>query len=180
MSKYSRELKRTIAKEYLVNGLSSHQLAARYSIESRQIRYWGQVYVIHGSHSFEPAWENILIEKEGHSRGYRRLSLSEVMTMTILLHQRHYRDFKHFYCDYLLRYQRQDFPNLVIYTRFVEIMTELLIPFTVFVKCCCPERCDGLSFRITIAFIATEFLSDERLEERRQQDSFMVSNCLSL
>ena len=55
MSKYNRELKRTIAKEYLENGLSSHQLAARYSIESRQIRYWGQVYVIHGSHSFEPS-----------------------------------------------------------------------------------------------------------------------------
>ena len=106
MSKYSRELKRTIAKEYLENGLSSHQLAARYSIESRQIRYWGQVYVIHGSHSFEPAWENMLSEKEGHSRGYRRLSLSEVMTMTILLHQRHYRNCKHFHYDYLSRYHR--------------------------------------------------------------------------
>ena len=54
MSKYSRELKHTIAKEYLENGLSSHQLGARYSIEPRQIRYWGQVYVIHGSHS-EPS-----------------------------------------------------------------------------------------------------------------------------
>ena len=96
--------------------------------------------------SFKPAWENMLIEKEGHSRGYRRLSLNEVMTMTILLHQRHYRNFKHFYCDYLSRYHRQDFPYLVSYTRFVEIITESLIPFTVSLKSCCPERCDGLSF----------------------------------
>ena len=50
--------------------------------------------------SFEPAWEAMLIEKERHSRVYRRLSLSEVMTITIFFHQRHYRNFKHFYCNY--------------------------------------------------------------------------------
>ena len=56
--------------------------------------------------SFEPAWEAMLIKKEGHSRGYRRLSLGEVMTITIFFHQRHYRNFKHFYCDYLSRYHQ--------------------------------------------------------------------------
>ena len=35
--------------------------------------------------SFEPAWEAMLIEREGHSRGYRRLSLGEVMTITIFI-----------------------------------------------------------------------------------------------
>ena len=37
--------------------------------------------------SFEPASEAMLIEKEGHSRGYCRLSLGEVMTITIFFHQ---------------------------------------------------------------------------------------------
>ena len=60
--------------------------------------------------SFEPAWEAMLIEKEGHSRGYHRLSLGEVMTITIFFHQRHYQNFKPFYCDYLSRYHHQDFP----------------------------------------------------------------------
>ena len=96
--------------------------------------------------SFEPAWEAMLIEEEGHSRGYRRLSLIEVMTITIFFHQRHYRNFKHFYCDYLSRYHHQDFPGLVSYTRFLELMTESLIPLTVYLKCCCLGRCDGLSF----------------------------------
>ena len=59
--------------------------------------------------SFEPAWGTMLIEKEGHSRDYRLLSLGEVMTITIFFHQRHYRNFKYFYGDYLSRYH-QYFP----------------------------------------------------------------------
>ena len=59
--------------------------------------------------SFEPAWEAMLIEKERHSRGYRRLSLSKVMRITIFFHQRHYQNFKYFYCNYLSRYH-QYFP----------------------------------------------------------------------
>ncbi|NOH77269.1 helix-turn-helix domain-containing protein, partial [Vibrio crassostreae] len=43
MSKYSRELKGIIAKQYL-DGTSSLYLAKQYSISSRQIRYWAQVF----------------------------------------------------------------------------------------------------------------------------------------
>ncbi|MGF1746003.1 hypothetical protein, partial [Vibrio minamisatsumaniensis] len=46
MSKYSRELKCIIAKQYL-DGTSSLYLAKQYSISSRQIRYWAQVFAIH-------------------------------------------------------------------------------------------------------------------------------------
>ncbi|CAM3877361.1 helix-turn-helix domain-containing protein [Parendozoicomonas haliclonae] len=53
MSKYSPELKRIIASEYIDDGISSHQLDAKYAIDSRQIRYWGQVYTIHGERAFE-------------------------------------------------------------------------------------------------------------------------------
>lgn len=51
MSKYSRELKCILAKEYL-DGTSSLYLAKQYSISSRQIRYWAQVFAIHGTASF--------------------------------------------------------------------------------------------------------------------------------
>ncbi|MFA0037347.1 helix-turn-helix domain-containing protein [Vibrio chagasii] len=51
MSKYSRELKCIIAKQYL-DGTSSRYLAKQYSIPSRQIRYWAQVFAIHGANSF--------------------------------------------------------------------------------------------------------------------------------
>ncbi|MGF1778020.1 helix-turn-helix domain-containing protein, partial [Vibrio nomapromontoriensis] len=53
MSKYSRELKCVIAKQCL-DGASSRYLAKQYSISSRQIRYWAQVFAIHGAGSFLP------------------------------------------------------------------------------------------------------------------------------
>ncbi|MGF1804087.1 transposase [Aliivibrio sifiae] len=53
MSKYSRELKCTIAKQCL-NGVSSRHLAKQYSISSTQISYWTQVFSIHGNQSFLP------------------------------------------------------------------------------------------------------------------------------
>jgi transposase len=54
MSKYNREFKCLVAKQCL-NGLSSEVLAKQHSISSRQIRYWTQVFAIHGSRSFLPA-----------------------------------------------------------------------------------------------------------------------------
>lgn len=51
MSKYNRELKCRIAKQCL-EGVSSQLLSEQYAISSRQIRYWSQVFAIHGSSSF--------------------------------------------------------------------------------------------------------------------------------
>ena len=53
MSKYSRELKLIIAKQCLVSRTST-QLSNEYSISARQIRYWTQVFAIHGKNSFLP------------------------------------------------------------------------------------------------------------------------------
>ncbi len=53
MSKYSRELKCILAKQCL-SGVSSRLLAKQHSISSRQIRYWAQVFAIHGTDSFTP------------------------------------------------------------------------------------------------------------------------------
>lgn len=55
-----------------------------------------------------------------------RLSLSEIMTIIIYFHQSHYRDFKAFYQRHLCRYHRRDFPGLVSYQRFVELMPTAL------------------------------------------------------
>lgn len=96
--------------------------------------------------SFEPIHDSVLIEQGHHARGHRQLSLSEVMTIVIFFHQKHYRTFKHFYCDYMRRYHQKDFPKLVSYTRFLELMRDALIPLTVYLKTCCMGRCDGLSF----------------------------------
>jgi hypothetical protein len=48
------------------------------------------------------------------------LTISEIMTIMIAFHQSHYRDFKAFYCEMVLKYCRGEFPGLVSYTRFVD------------------------------------------------------------
>ena len=55
-----------------------------------------------------------------------RLSLSEVMTILIHFHQSHYRDFKAFYTQHVCEHMRSEFPTLVSYTRFVELMPSVL------------------------------------------------------
>jgi hypothetical protein len=43
-------------------------------------------------------------------------------------HQSHYRDFKHYYKDYVCTQLNKDFPHLVSYNRFVELMSEVNVP----------------------------------------------------
>ena len=78
---------------------------------------------------FIPAWEASLIasgQKKRRRQG--RLSPAEVMTLIILFHRSNYRDFKHFYLDYVSRHLRADFPSLLSYTRFLEVMPSVLVP----------------------------------------------------
>lgn len=60
------------------------------------------------------------------------LSMSEVMTIIIWFHQSHYRDFKAFYQKYVCQHLRAEFPNLVSYNRFVELMPGTLLPLCVY------------------------------------------------
>lgn len=60
------------------------------------------------------------------------LSMSEVMTIIIWFHQSHYRDFKAFYQEYVCQHLRAEFPNLVSYNRFVELMPGTLLPLCVY------------------------------------------------
>jgi hypothetical protein len=74
-----------------------------------------------------------------------RLSESEIMTLVILFHQSHYRDFKAFYTEYVQKHLRQEFPGLVSYNRFVELMPRILLPLMVYLHVCLGE-CTGISF----------------------------------
>ena len=55
-----------------------------------------------------------------------RLSLSEVMTILIHFHQSHYRDFKAYYTQQVCKHMRSEFPDLVSYTRFGELIPSAL------------------------------------------------------
>ena len=54
------------------------------------------------------------------------MSLSEVMTVLIHFHQSHCRDFKAFYTQHVCKHMRSEFPALVSYTRFVELIPSAL------------------------------------------------------
>ncbi len=78
-------------------------------------------------------------------RRARGLCESEVMTILILFHQSHYRDFKAFYTGYVCAHLRGEFPGLVSYTRFVEFIPTVLLPLCGYLKRCCGD-CTGTSF----------------------------------
>ncbi|PCS24283.1 Mobile element protein [Candidatus Enterovibrio escicola] len=51
-----------------------------------------------------------------------RLSVSEVMTIVIAFHQSGYRDLKTYYIHFICRYRTNEFPELVSYTRILNLM----------------------------------------------------------
>src|ERR1700759_3308 len=78
--------------------------------------------------SFKQDWDKHLIDNGKAKRGPKpKLSIPEMMTIVILFHQSNYRTFKYFY-EYVGRYLRRDFPNLISYSHFVHSMKNLFIP----------------------------------------------------
>ena len=62
---------------------------------------------------------------------HSRLCLSEVMTIVVLFHGSGSRTFKEFYLNEVLKHWRTDFPTLVSYNPFVE-----LIPWSLMLLSC--------------------------------------------
>lgn len=57
-----------------------------------------------------------------------KLSLGEVVTIIIYFHSSSYRNFKDYYLLHVSKYLRAEFPDLVSYNRFVELMPYALMP----------------------------------------------------
>jgi len=67
------------------------------------------------------------------------------MTIIIYFHTSRYRDFKTYYTQYVMEHLRSEFPNLVSYNRFVEIMPLALLPLCLYLETCKGEV-TGISF----------------------------------
>jgi hypothetical protein len=67
------------------------------------------------------------------------------MTIVILFQQSHYRTFKAFYTQQVQQYWREEFPRLISYTRFVELMPSVLLPLAVYLHTQL-GTCTGVSF----------------------------------
>ena len=73
------------------------------------------------------------------------LSVSEVMTLVIHFHQEGYRDFKHYYQKQVCKHLTTEFPGLVSYGRFVELMSTVLLPLCAYLQSRF-GRCTGTAF----------------------------------
>lgn len=96
--------------------------------------------------TFEPLWHKQLISHGFQTRQRRKcLCLSEIMTILIVFHANHYRNFKHYYLEEVCCHFRAEFPHLPSYQRFIEWMPSTLIPLCVYLKHCFGQ-CSGISF----------------------------------
>jgi transposase len=96
--------------------------------------------------AFAPLWRQTLLQS-GQVKHQRngQLAESEIMTILIHFHQSHYRDFKAFYTGHVLTHLRADFPGLVSYSRFVQLIPSVLFPLAAYLETC-RGQCNGLSF----------------------------------
>ena len=76
---------------------------------------------------FIPEWEKHQLADGSRKRQCdSRMTTSEIMTIVICFHTSHYRDFKHYYLGYISRFYKDAYPDLLSYTRFLEVMPKPL------------------------------------------------------
>jgi len=74
-----------------------------------------------------------------------QLCANEIMKILIYFHQMRYRDFKIYYTQFVQAHLRSEFPRLVSYNRFVELIPSVFIPLCAYLQSCYGE-CTGISF----------------------------------
>ena len=78
---------------------------------------------------FLPEWEKQLLASGTRKRRRAgRMQASEIMTIIILFHHSNHRDFKNYYQGFIRHFYRDAFPNLLSYTRFLEVMPGMVVP----------------------------------------------------
>jgi hypothetical protein len=94
---------------------------------------------------FAPIWKPMQLADGKRRERPGQLCPSEIMTILIAFHQSHYRDFKAYYQQYVQHHLASEFPRLVSYQRFVELIPSVLVPLTAYLHSCF-GACTGISF----------------------------------
>ena len=95
---------------------------------------------------FIAEWEKTQLE-DGTKKRHRKRSLShsEIITLIVFYHQSGYKTFKWFYERYVCQRLNKEFPKLVSYNRFIELLPDVLIPLTIFMQSRCKTG-NGIAF----------------------------------
>ena len=96
--------------------------------------------------ALEPVYTQCLLQS-GQRRRLRQsqLSLREIITVIMYFHASHYRDFKHYYTEYVAVHLRSEFPALMSYSRFVKLTPRALVPLCSYFHTR-KGRCTGITF----------------------------------
>ncbi len=95
---------------------------------------------------FEPEWQKKLLSygmKKRNRKG--NLAMSEIMTLLIYFHVSGYRNFKSYYENFARIHLKEEFPGLVSYNRFIELVPSVIIPLISYLRSCF-GKCTGISF----------------------------------
>jgi len=96
---------------------------------------------------FESVYKSkLLSEDEKEKSKNSKLSMSEIMTIVVYYHNYGNRTFKDFYTKTVQKYMRKEFPDLVSYNRFIELMPTVLIPLIAFLKIKRLVKSDSITF----------------------------------
>jgi len=101
------------------------------------------------SKEFDVAYKKHHLKEDNgkkHRNKPNRLSNSEVMTILMAFHLSGMRNLKHYYLFYVCKHLKEEFPNLVSYSRFVELQQKVALPLVMFLKTCRMGSCTGISF----------------------------------
>jgi hypothetical protein len=113
---------------------------------------------------FQDGYKRRLLADGQQQRSRRgQLCLSEIMTILIAFQTSNFRDFKHFYA-YLNLHHRQDFPDLVSYSRFVSLIPRALLPLFAYLINACLGPITGISF---IDSTALKVCGNKRISRHR-------------
>lgn len=116
---------------------------------------------------YEPIWHQSLLESEDRCRRRTsRMCMSEMMTIVVHFHQKRFRDFKTYYTDYVMTNLQAEFPTLVSYTRFIQLMPRILVALCAYLQQCY-GRCTGLSF---VDSSALQVCHNRRISQHRVFD----------
>jgi len=86
--------------------------------------------------TFQPSQEKKLLPNLRRKRKKAcKMCLSEIMTIVVMFHLSHYRTFKDFYLNCLKEQYAKEFPTLVSYNRFIELMPQAFMPLVVLLNC---------------------------------------------
>lgn len=90
--------------------------------------------------------KNLLTSGNNIRKRTFKLSVSEIMTISIFYHHSGYKTFKEYYEKHVLVHMKSDFKKLVSYNRFLELRKNVLIPSIAFLQLNSMNKCTGISF----------------------------------